>query len=321
MGATCSRPKFSMGKLSRTEQLRDVIDESSHERPSEKRVFKTTNDRHQLGCSELSNSVPKDNSKFMESTTVCIQTEWLDKIDENCTVAALNTQKGTADLCIKGSDIISEVNERRDTRSSLNNKSDNEDIKNINESDTNIETALDFFRIKANDDITYDNGGSKSLSKDEIIATSKLVVQRVTKANREVAVSTWKETNGEYTQSAKQLLHVLDEAYGFLISLKVPIEYVIENRKSVANMALNTDIIEQICEIVTEIYQGHLVPDWNTSGLWTPLYLSLSILWNYTDTSEEWTERVANAREFLNTIHKILTDMSTMETTTVCTNS
>ena len=345
MGAICSRPVIandklsrqghleditverSKEKLSRQRQLGDSTVEGSKEKISKNRVSTEITEIHRTGGTVFPNAVPRDNTKVIENSKdspFAIQPGWTSKIAEHGTAAVTNTHNDhvTPTLRIIQSD-ESKVAEKRKTSPCLDEVSnDNEDIDEYAReyaSDRQIQTALERIRIKAYDNLAIGNGECRSLSNNETITASKLLIQRVNWAIREVTVSTWKETNGEYTQSAKHLLHVFDEAYEFLLELKVPVEYVVENRKSIANIALNADIIERMCEMVITIYQGKLVSDINNSSFWDPLCLSMGILWNYTDTSEEWAERVANTPGLLDIIYKILTDIRTTEATSVST--
>lgn len=229
----------------------------------------------------------------------------VDKTDETRKRESLTSQTD-----VGNSDEEKETgNINESSESKLNHNPDAADEDNIS-----MDRTLESFKSKY-DDYYGDAGG---LTKSEIETVCQLIAKRVKRAIQEAETSQWKGKDGKYTKHAKGLLHVFDEAYMFLMSPNVPVEYLVESRRSVANLALSSDVIEKICGIVIEIYEAEGVPSWDdTTGSWTDLYYSITILWNYTDTSEEWTERVTNSPGFLDTMHRMLTDIRSDQTAMV----
>ena len=146
------------------------------------------------------------------------------------------------------------------------------------------------------------------LTKTECALASKANALRVKRGCDKISNVEWTNTNGQYSFNARQFLSILSQSYSFLSSID-EIEYLEETRKSIANVVLHAGIVDKICEVVVTIYRKNAVPDWNLSGLWTPLYYALSILWDYTDTSEEWTEKVTANEGFMEILHKVLNDI------------
>ena len=167
--------------------------------------------------------------------------------------------------------------------------------------DGQIKKILNQFKEKLDEGI--------KLTKTECALASKANALRVKRGCDKISNVEWTNTNGQYSFNARQFLSILSQSYSFLSSID-EIEYLEETRKSIANVVLHAGIVDKICEVVVTIYRKNAVPDWNLSGLWTPLYYALSILWDYTDTSEEWTEKVAANEGFMEILHKVLNDIS-----------
>ena len=167
--------------------------------------------------------------------------------------------------------------------------------------DGQIKKILNQFKEKLDEEI--------KLTKTECALASKANALRIKRGCDKISNVEWMNTNGQYSFNARQFLSILSQSYSFLSSID-EIEYLEETRKSIANVVLHAGIVDKICEVVVTIYRKNAVPDWNLSGLWTPLYYALSILWDYTDTSEEWTENVAANEGFMEILHKVLNDIS-----------
>ena len=167
--------------------------------------------------------------------------------------------------------------------------------------DGQIKKILNQFKEKLDEGIT--------LTKTECALASKANALRIKRGCDKISNVEWMNTNGQYSFNARQFLSILSQSYSFLSSID-EIEYLEETRKSIANVVLHAGIIDKICEVVVTIYRKNAVPDWNLSGLWTPLYYALSILWDYTDTSEEWTEKLTANESFMEILHKVLNDIS-----------
>ena len=150
---------------------------------------------------------------------------------------------------------------------------------------------------------------SDHLTEDESQLISKLVVERMKRLVNEMRTGEWITKTGQYNKRAKHFLAVFHDSHEILDAVNANLDEFVATLSSLAKLVQDTDIIENICEMVIDIYQRRIIKYWTSPFLWKPLRHGLGILWNYTDVSEEWAVRVAKSPDFLDIVHKVLFDI------------
>ena len=118
----------------------------------------------------------------------------------------------------------------------------------------------------------------------------------------------WTDEEGKYTEEAKKVI------YGFYISYfalkRAPLEDLIESRRQIAQIVLNSDFITKVAGVVIDIYpKGWANEEKKTDMLvWKPLSNSMLFLQNYSDASHEFALRVGNTPGYLEMIRRILVE-------------
>ena len=197
------------------------------------------------------------------------------------------------------------------TRNISNAGQDNRDESIDGFDDRTIERILETYLNKSQSEPKAGGKDSKTLTAKESAAVSKLVLARAKRWVGKMTVAKWITKTGQYSKEAKHFLFIFHDSHDILGTINAENKDLLETQKTLAKLALESNvIIEHICELVIDIYQRRLIKYWTSPYLWTPLRHALGILWDYTDTSEEWTERVAKAPDFLTIIRKVLVDVN-----------
>ena len=143
----------------------------------------------------------------------------------------------------------------------------------------------------------------------------KLVIAVVYKVKEAIAAlqdAKWIE-DGEplrVTDETKNLLSAVMKAYSQLSANNAVHECVVDARRKVASILVESGSATQICELNLKICDNLPYREFSTknSELHTIVHFSMHILANYADTSEEFAERIANTPRFLQLLYDIQKD-------------
>lgn len=146
------------------------------------------------------------------------------------------------------------------------------------------------------------------LTRDEIEAMKKDLVEAVQTHIDKMKDVEWTDENGKYVEGAKKLLYSFSFSYFGL--KRAPLADRIESRRQIASVILKTDIITKICDVVIDIYPKGWANEEKKTDLtvWKPLSNAFLFIHNFTDASGEFSERVANTPGFLEILHRILAE-------------
>ena len=125
----------------------------------------------------------------------------------------------------------------------------------------------------------------------------------------------WITDDGSIAEDVCHLIDVLRYSYSGLYQIGALFNHVKEFREKVAKLILESKIADKICEIV--VYACKKVPVSKykkaDNDLHVPVHYAMHVLGNFTDTSPELVERIANYPDFLAVQRKIQKDFTDAE--------
>lgn len=175
----------------------------------------------------------------------------------------------------------------------------------VNETETSKKTTNEVGESK---DIAGKGGqpGKTPPTREEIEAMKKEVISIIETHISQMKDVDWLDENGKYVEGASKLVHGFSLSYFALKS--GTLEDMIESRRQIANVCLQTDILTKVCGIVIDIYpKGWATEDKKTDlNIWNVLKNALLFILNFSDASHPFAERIANTPGFLEMIRQIL---------------
>ena len=130
----------------------------------------------------------------------------------------------------------------------------------------------------------------------------QLVVKKVTglfsKEVTDLNGIEWKDKDEVYNTHVINFLKLMNIVLGELGDHDVPLVYIYQYKKDIARTVIDGNIVGKICSAFTDLHQHTLVITDDERNEIVSSELQ-SILWNYTDSSVEFAEQVANVPGFL----------------------
>ena len=151
---------------------------------------------------------------------------------------------------------------------------------------------------------------SNALSMEDSESVGQAVIKIVEERIASLKDIEWIKDDGTIPDEVYLILNVLDQSYRVLKSANALHECVVATRQNIARIILESGIATQICNL--DIVLCEVVPVTKFSGansrLHYPVHISMHILGNFSDTSEELAEKIANVPGFLQLLHSIHKD-------------
>ena len=151
---------------------------------------------------------------------------------------------------------------------------------------------------------------SNVLSMEDSESVGQAVIKIVEERIASLKDIEWIKDDGTIPDEVYLILNVLDQSYRVLKSANALHECVVATRQNIARIILESGIATQICNL--DIVLCEVVPVTKFSGdnsrLHYPVHISMHILGNFSDTSEELAEKIANVPGFLQLLHSIHKD-------------
>ena len=192
------------------------------------------------------------------------------------------------------SDTDRDENPKHSTNESKQNQKQNQEDENQNSDDRETQNEME------------------ALTKEQSEAVCMLYYAKVVGLLDSVKDTEWIPDGGDIAEDICNLLDVLKCSYSVLYQVKALFSHIKEFREKIARLMLETRIADKICEVVVYACEKMPVSKYKKANneLHVPVHFAMHVFANYTDTSPELAEKIANYPGFLAVQRKIQKDFT-----------
>ena len=261
------------------------------------------------------------------NTKTCTDQIFNSERDDETEINAINNIGGeieisniTTEDSNRSNEIINEASEDANVENNetqSNSLSQNES--NVNAQDESSEIMQDEEKVDQNENESGDDTVTKPnpepLTQEQSEAVCMMYYGKIEALVDSMKDKNWITDDGSVAEGVVFLIDVLKNSYSGLYAIRALFNHIKEFREKVAKLMLKTKIAEKICEIVVYACEKMPVSKYKKADndLHVPVHYAMHVFANFTDTSPELAETLANYPGFLVVQRKIQKDFTDAE--------